>query len=165
MLKDWHKSIICPIYNEGDKLICKNYQGISFLCTIYKVFTTILQKRLMALAKTTIGEYQSGFRTGRSTTDQLFMVKQILNKCWEFDRDVYHLYVAFRKAYDSILRDKLYNIMLGFGIPSKLVGLTKMTMTETLAQVRIQNELTELFELTQGLKQGSGWPFSCLTCL
>ena len=78
--------------------------------------------------------------------------------CWDFDRDVYQLYVDFRQAYDSILRDKLYDIMLGFRISTKLVNLTKMTMTETLAHVTVQNKLTKPFELTEGLNQVDGLP-------
>ena len=41
--------------------------------------------------------------------------------------------------------------MLGFGIRTKLAIVTEMTMTGTLAPLRVQNELIELFELTQGL--------------
>lgn len=56
--------------------------------------------------------------------------------------------------YDSILRSKLYNILLA--IPTKLISLTRTVMTERLAQVRIQNVLAALFELSRSLKQSDG---------
>jgi Reverse transcriptase (RNA-dependent DNA polymerase). len=40
---DWQKSIICPIYKKGDKLVCNNYKSISLLCVPHKLFTSILQ--------------------------------------------------------------------------------------------------------------------------
>jgi hypothetical protein len=70
--KEWRKSIICPIYKKGDKLECMNYRGI---CTAYKVFANILGNRLEPITEHIIGEYQAGFRPGRSTIDQLFTVK------------------------------------------------------------------------------------------
>jgi sorting nexin-29 len=103
-----------------------------------------------------VGKYQGGFRAGRSTTDQLFTVKQILEKCWEYNIKVYQLYVDLKQAYDSVHRKKLYKIMHKFGIPDKLIRLVRATMTDTEAQVKIQAQLTDAFKIRQSLKQGDG---------
>jgi sorting nexin-29 len=58
-----------------------------------------------------IGEYQAGFRTGKSTTDQIFTVKNLLEKAWEHNVEIHQIFVDFQKACDSIQRDKLYAIM------------------------------------------------------
>jgi len=79
-----------------------------------------------------------------------------VEKCWEYDIDVYQLYVDFRQAYDSIDREKLYTIMLDFNIPRKLVRLTRLTMENSESRVNIQGNLTDPFKLNQGLKQGDG---------
>jgi endonuclease/exonuclease/phosphatase family metal-dependent hydrolase/ribosomal protein S28E/S33 len=153
---DWRKSIICPVYKKGDKLRCENYRGISLLCTSYKVFSKILESRIKPLADKITGEYQGGFRTGRSTTDQIFSVKQVLEKCWEYNIEVHQIFVDFKQAYDSIDRTVLYTILLDLGIPAKLVRLIKLTMTGSISQVRVQNDLTASFETECGLKQGDG---------
>jgi sorting nexin-29 len=79
MPTDWTTNIILPIYkNRGDKLQCKNYRGISLLCTVYKILTNVLNNILKKYSEHVIGEYQAGFRTGKSTTDQIFTVKNLL---------------------------------------------------------------------------------------
>jgi sorting nexin-29 len=133
-----------------------NYRGIALLCTAYKMFANILGNRLEPITERIIGEYQAGFRPGRSTIDQLFTVKQTLEKCWENNLSVHQIYVDFKQAYDSIQRKKLYTIMYEFGLPPKLVGLVRATMTGTEAHVKVQTELTNTFEIRQGLKQGDG---------
>jgi hypothetical protein len=39
---------------------------------------------------------------------------------------VHQLFVDFKKAYDSVRREILYNILIDSGIPMKLIRLIKM---------------------------------------
>jgi hypothetical protein len=43
----------------------------------------------------------------------------------------------FKKAYDSVRRETLYNILIEFRIPRKLVGLIQMCLNETYSRVHI----------------------------
>jgi hypothetical protein len=54
------------------------------------------------------------------------LISQILEKKWEYNGTVQQLFIDFKKAYDSVWREALYNILTEFGIPRKLVGLIKM---------------------------------------
>jgi hypothetical protein len=67
-----------------------------------------------------IGDHQCGFRRNRSTTDQLFYIQQMLEKKWEYNGTVNQLFIDFNKAYDSVKREVLYNILLKYGITKKL---------------------------------------------
>jgi hypothetical protein len=67
---------------------------------------------------------------------------------------VHQLFIDFKKAYDSIKREVLYNILLPFGIPKKLVRLIKMCLNETYSIVRIGKLLSDKFPVRNGLKQG-----------
>jgi hypothetical protein len=120
------------------------------------VLTNIIRRRLEPYVEKILGEYQGSFRAGRSTTDQLFTVRQILEKCWEFIINVYQIYIDFKQAYDSFQWEKLYRIMHEFNIPHKLIRLVRATMRNSDAQVKIQALLTEPFKIRQGLKQGDG---------
>jgi len=59
----------------------------------------------------------------------------------------------FKKAYDSIRRGVLYNILIECGIPMQLVRLI-MCMNETFSRVRVGKHLSDMFPVRNGLKQG-----------
>ena len=83
---------------------CNNYRGITVLNTAYKIFSLILQDRLVPHVEEIVGNYQRGFRNGKSTTDQIFAIRQILEKMAEYSHNTCHLFIDFTNAYDSIGR-------------------------------------------------------------
>jgi hypothetical protein len=149
----WKESIIIPIDEKGDKTDCNNYQGISLLSTAYKMLSNILLARLTLYVNEVIGDHQCGFCHNRSTTDQIFYVQQILEKIWKYDGMVHQIFTDFKKAYDSVKREVLYNILLEFGIPKKLVMLIKMHLNETYSKVHVGKLLSDKFPIQNGLKQ------------
>jgi len=54
----------------------------------------------------------------------------------------------------SVRREVLYNILIQFGIPMKLLRLTKMCLTETYSRVWVGKNLSDMFPIRNGLKQG-----------
>jgi len=67
---------------------------------------------------------------------------------------VHRLFIDFKKAYDSVRREVLYNIITALGIPMKLVRLIKMCLTETYSRVRVDKHLSDMFPIRNGMKQG-----------
>ncbi|KAJ4451741.1 hypothetical protein ANN_03212 [Periplaneta americana] len=63
--------------------------------------------------------------------------REILEKKWEYKGTVHQLFIDIKKAYDSVKRELLYDILIEFGIPKKLVRLIKMCLSETYSRVRI----------------------------
>jgi len=129
--EEWKESIIVHIHKKGDKTDCNTYRGISLWPTTYKIFSNILLSRIIPYAEEVIGDHQCGFRRNRSTTDHIFCIRQILEKKWEYNEAVHQLFIHFKKAYYSVRREVLYNILNEFGIPKKLVRLIKMCLTKT----------------------------------
>jgi len=151
---EWKESIILPIHKKVDKTDCNNYRCISLLPTTYKVLSKILLSRLIPYAEEVIGDHQCGFRRNRSTTDHIFCIRQILEKKWEHKEAVHQLFIDFKKAYDSVRREVLYNILIEFVVPKKLVRLVKMCLTETYSRVRVAMNVSDRFPIRNGLKQG-----------
>jgi hypothetical protein len=66
---------------------------------------------------------------------QIFCIHQIWEKKFDYNGILHQLFIDFKKVYDSLRREVLYNILIEFGIPRKLVGLIKMCLNETHSRV------------------------------
>jgi hypothetical protein len=117
----------------------------------YKVFAKILYDRLLPHSNAAVQHYQAGFQ---STTDQLFALRQILEKLNEFNIRTHHLFIDFKAAYDTIIRNEVCVGMSELNFHTKLIRLTKATLTIVTCSVKIQNDCPEPFETRQGLRQG-----------
>ena len=120
-------------------MVCSNYRGITLLSCTYKIFARILYNILLPYSNEILGEYQCGFRGGRSTTDHLFTIRLLLEKSWEFNMEHWHMFVDLKQAYDSVHRPSMWKVLKDFNIPKKLINLTKATYDGIEAQVRVGN--------------------------
>ena len=145
---------VCLIYKKGDPMSCKNYRGISLLNVAYKILSNVICERLKPFCNTHIAKYQCGFRLSKSTIDQIFTLRQILEKTNEFQVETHHLFIDFKAAYDSIHRRELYMAMAEFGIPRKLIQLCRLTLENTRCNVQFGNSSSELFQTCTGFRQG-----------
>jgi hypothetical protein len=66
----------------------------------------------------------------------------------EFNITTHHLFIDFKASYDTIIRNEELNF------PTKLIRLTKTTLSIVMCCVKIQNDCSESFETRQGLRQG-----------
>src|ERR1700744_4601746 len=103
------------------------------------VFARVLFGRLSPRSENVIGEYQSGFRRDRSTTDQIFNLRLILQKGREFQVRTYHLFIDFKQAYDRTKRRELFVAMKQLGFETKLIRLVKATLEGIRCRVKVQN--------------------------
>jgi sorting nexin-29 len=101
-----------------------------------------------------IGDHQYGFLRNRLNIDQIFRTRQILEKKWECNETVHQLFVDFKKAYDSVRREVLYNILIEFGGIHEIVRLIKICLNETYSKVCTGKYLSYNFPIRNGLKQG-----------
>jgi len=102
------------------------------LLTTYKILSNILLSMLTPYSEEITGDHQCGFRRNRSTTDHTFCIRQILEKKWEQNEEVHQLIMNSKKAYESVTKEVLHNILLEFRIPMKPVRLIKMCPNDNL---------------------------------
>ena len=97
-LRDWQTSVIIPIFKKGDRKQYTNYREISLLSLPGKVYSKCLERKCREIVESKLKDGQFGFREGRSTTDQIFTLKQIFKKSWEHDKDLFACFVDLEKA-------------------------------------------------------------------
>jgi hypothetical protein len=66
----------------------------------------------------------------------------------------HELFIDFKKGYDSVMREVLYNILLEFGVPVKLVRLIKMCLNEMYSKAHKGKHLPDSFPIQNGPEQG-----------
>ena len=105
--------------------------------------------------KTAVGkilrEEQAGFLAGRSTIDKIFCLRNIIEQCIEWNSSIYLNYIDFEKAFDSVDRESLWNIIRLYGIPEKLVNILEDMYD---GYVRHNGQESEWFRITSGVRQG-----------
>jgi hypothetical protein len=95
-----------------------------------------------------------------STTEQIFNVRQILEKCKEVGIQMHHLFIDFKTAHDSIDRNRLYLSMEEMQILKKLINLVRITMRNTQYEIRILSTLSGTLPIKNGVRGGNA-----LACL
>jgi hypothetical protein len=113
---------------------------------------------LIDVIENKLGDYQMGFHPNRSTNDNIFIVRQIFEKCHEHNIDLYNIFLDNTQAFDSVNRNKIIECLKRYGIPIK-IRLFGLTHINTTARVKINNKLSEEFRLESGVKQGN--PLFC----
>ena len=109
--EEWKETIIVPIHKTGDRDRCENYSGIALGKAAYKILSNIILGKIKPYMKKVMGNYQNGFRDGRSEIDNIFAQKIINEKLQEYNQNVQYLFIDFQKAYDSIHRNTLWEFM------------------------------------------------------
>ncbi|XP_072377719.1 uncharacterized protein [Diabrotica undecimpunctata] len=116
--------------------------------------STLIQRRLAEATTNIMGQYQCGFIRGKSTTDAIHTVKQIMEKAYGYKIEVELPFIEFQQAFDSINIAKLLTAMREMRIHNKLRPLIKMTMSKTVVTVKTQEGDTEEFVINKGVRQG-----------
>ena len=111
-------------------------------CRIQPLFEQILRKT------------QSGFRKNRSTAGKILTVRRIIEGVKAKNFEAVLLFVDFSKAFDSVHRGKMEQILLAYGIPKETVNAIMMMYKNTRAKVRSPDGDTDFFDIIAGVLQG-----------
>ena len=67
----------------------------------------ILQDRLQQYMNRELPDVQAGFRKGRGTRDQIAIIRWIIEKAREFQKNIYFCFIDYAKAFDFVDHSKL----------------------------------------------------------
>ena len=131
----WRQSIIHPIPKGKAKTIDPlKYHGLALQCCIYKVFSSILNDRVVDWLDQSklLTDEQNGFRKGRSCLHHIFTINTLVNnKCRTNKDGFFGAFVDFRKAFDSVDRPLLYHRLVNAGVDGKVLELIKQMYAHT----------------------------------
>ena len=116
------KVCILPFPRKGDLGLTKNYRGITLTSIAAKIYNAQQRNRVESKIDNILRKNQNGFRRNRSTTSQILTIRRILEGVRAKNLQATILFVDFTKAFDSIHRGKMEQILLPYGISKKTVA-------------------------------------------
>lgn len=152
----WSEGFIVPVHKKGDRNLSSNYRGITLLSVLGKLFTRVLNNRLIYWAET-YGIYieaQAGFRKHMSTIDNLFVLFNLIIHFLNKGEKLYCAFVDFTKAFDYVVRDVIWYKLLQIGVRGKMLNIIKSIYENVKSQVKHNNILSIKFTCNLGVRQG-----------
>ena len=138
----WREGIIIPLHKKGDKNDANNYRSITLLSCLSKIFTSILNSRVVSFCEENngISDAQFGFKKGSSTTDAIFALNTLIEHYLNNNKRLYVGFIDLKKYFDSIYRNALWFKLHNSGIQGKVLRITKNMYNDVLSLVRVLNQ-------------------------
>ena len=154
--KEWKESRVVLVHKGGSKKELKNYRPVAIINVVRKLFMMVLRERINGWVEESgmIGDIQGGFRMGRRTEDNLFMLERMIEMA-KVRRDC--LFVAFidmEKAYDRVNRKKLFEVMRGYGVQYILVDVIERIYSGSMVKFELESIMTAWCKSDSGVRQG-----------
>jgi exonuclease III len=151
--------VIHPIFKSGDAQDCMNYRGITVGDTLGKLYATILNNRINKWAEQNDlrAKGQAGFRKGYRTSDNMLILRTIIDNRKSAGGKLFACFVDFKKAFDTVPRELLWKELLEKGISGKMLAAVMAIYSNVQACVRNPCnpcDYSRTFPCTIGVKQG-----------
>ena len=157
----WKTSSIIPIHKMGKSFDSPaSFRAISLTSCILKLFERIILSRLLFFLKfnSILSPCQAGFRSGRSTLDQILYLFQSISDGFIKPRPDCRTILStidFSKAFDSVWHPALFHKLISAGLPPCFARWTPSFFCDRGACVVYQNHKSRCFRVRRGVPQGS----------
>ena len=149
----WSEAAISAVFKKGDPTCKDNYGGIAVGNVFGKVFSMVLEQRLSKWSEEHghRAQAQAGFRKGMRTTDQLFILRHVIDKYRLQKKPLFCCFVDFKKAYDSVDRRLLLQRLASLGIwGTMLTSIAAMYRNVPSLFLRIPNAYSHVTQVLPG---------------
>ena len=127
--KEWTQSLMIPLPKKGNLRQCKNHRMISLISHPSKVILHIILNHLKSKAEEILSEEQAGFTAGWSTVEQIFNCRVLIEKHLPHQRDLFHNFINFKKAFKWVWHNGLWHVLRGFNIENGSYKSSRPSMT------------------------------------
>ena len=152
----WKESWTVLIHNKGNRNDPSNWHPISLQCTIYKVFTAVLAKRLagFCIEGNVISPFQKGFMPYKGCFEHLFLMSSLFEDSKRSCKDLYVVWFDLKDAFGSVLHSVLFDMMSRLSIPNSFISLCQDMYNGSSSRIRTGSDFTDSIPLTVRVKQG-----------
>ena len=149
----WQKGIITRLYKgKGKKGMCSNERGITVSSNVGKVYERIINNR--AQQHVIISHAQAGGKEGRSTTDHLLLLKDIISLQKKRGKPLLLTYLDVTKAYDKAWSDGIMYALHNNGVTGDTWNIIRKLSQNLCAQIKTKDGLTREIKIKDSIRQG-----------
>ena len=135
--------MIVLIPTKDNSTVFDNQRGIAKTRSISKLFTNVLLSRLKPMIYPQLSQCRSGFRTDRSTAEQVMALRCVIDNCCVTNMTVSLVFVDFRKAFDTLHRSSIPVIHSQCNVPNCFISDITQMYSDTSACVSTELGPTE----------------------
>lgn len=135
----------------------RNYRPISLISHLCKLYMKILMIRMEADLDRHQPPEQAGFRSNYSTTDHIFTINQLIEKCNEYNKKIFFCFVDYQKAFDTLEHVHIWKALKDQGICDKYIRIVKNIYENSTSKIKLERT-GRSFKINRGVRQGD--PFS-----
>jgi hypothetical protein len=153
---EWENAHMRLLHKGGDPMDLTNYRGISLLPCTYKLYSSILQKRLRKTLEThnLISDLQSGFRNERGCHLNLNTLINCIEHAQTTNASLHLLYIDIVKAFDSLQHEAIAEALAYHRIPQPFINIIMSLYKNCTSQIITGNTITNPFPIRRGVRQG-----------
>ena len=139
---------------DKDRLLVENWRPISLLNVDYKILSKCLAERIKKVLPYIIHESQTGFIAGRSISDSIRTILDILEDTESKNIPGLLLTIDFQKAFDSVLWTYLFKTLERFNFGLSFLKWIKLLYTNISSCVMNNKVTSQYFDIKAGVRQG-----------
>jgi len=152
--KGYNASFVALVPKVRDPSRLEQYKPISLVGAIYKIIAKLLAKRIKKVLPSVVDESQSAFLKDRGILDSVLMANEVVEDIRRRGRSGLCLKVDFEKAYDSVRREFLYDILQRMGFHHRGIIWIRGCLESATISILVNGSPTEEFKPSRGLRQG-----------
>ncbi|GJV63669.1 putative RNA-directed DNA polymerase [Tanacetum coccineum] len=147
-------SFITLIPKKADPLKLSDYRPISLIGSMYKILSKVLAARLSHAIHKLIGPNQTAFLKERQILDGCLIANKIINFAKSEEINMLLFKVDFKKAFDRMNWEFLFDIMSQMNFGSKWRKRISSCLSSASVSVLINGSPSKEFKMERGLRQG-----------
>lgn len=149
----WNTTLQVPIPKVQNAKHVEDYRCITLCGVAYKVYAKILLNRLREQTQP-IPFYQMAFQSRRSATDQIFVLRRIIDERWRKGCQTILVSLDLKQAFDNVDTSKAIPILQDLGTSKALINrILKACLMESTS-VQWFGQRTTTRKKSRGIKQG-----------
>lgn len=153
-------SVLSTIHKGNERIYLKNYRPLSLSNCDYKIMAFVFSERLQLVISAIIHTDQVACIKNRYIGTNIRNLLDLYEYCEENNKPGAFLCADFEKAYDSIERDFLWEVLRKFNFGEHFIKWIQTMYAEPIFVVKNNSWLSRKYKMERGLRQGD--PLSAL---